>query len=81
MRVTRQKRFAGHPHNLEPYVLGPGRCGQCGARLWWARGRTRLVWNGATVPGWLAWREATGGVHGHRSDFGRKAKNRPGAKA
>jgi hypothetical protein len=45
-------------------VMGPAVCQGCGALVYWARSHTRKGWNGPTLPGWLAWRDPTGGVHG-----------------
>jgi hypothetical protein len=83
MRVVRQRRFPGHPRELVGIVLGPGRCVKCRATVWYARGLTRVGWNGEVIQGWLAWRDPSGGVHEHntRRIGPRLPKNMPGAKA
>jgi len=42
------------PRAIMDIILGPGRCTECGARVWWA-------WKG--IRGRPAWRERTGDRH------------------
>lgn len=54
-------------------LLGPCPCQACGTLVWWAHGRTRLTWDGPTVPGFLAWREEGGAIHSFRCPKSRMA--------
>lgn len=53
--------MAGHPVKPVGTVLGPARCMGCGQAVYWARSLTRL--EGKVVPGYLTWRDETGGKH------------------
>lgn len=53
--------MAGVAVNLHGTALGPCRCMGCGQAVYWARGLTRL--EGQIVPGFLTWRDETGGKH------------------